>query len=44
MRIVYMSVFDILRAGVDGAGSSTKTPFRSACKTVCCIYLPAYAG
>ena len=42
MRIVYISVFDILRVGVDGAGSLMKTPFRSVCIMVCCICFPAY--
>ena len=47
MRIwltIYASLFDIPRADVDVAYFLTKTPFRSVCKMVCCIYFPAYAA
>ena len=47
MRIavrIYAFAFDIPRANVDVAGFSTKTPFRSACRTVYYICLPAYVA
>ena len=42
MRIA--SIFGIPRANVDAADFWTKRPFRSVCRTVCCICFPAYAG
>ncbi len=44
MRAAYASVFCIFRADADGAGFSTKIPFRSAYRMACCIYFPAYTG
>ena len=42
MRIA--SIFDIPRADVDVADFLTGISCRNVCKTVCCIYLPAYTG